>query len=152
MTLRSFSLATISALLVFAAIHRADDAAAPNGTLAVSVTSSNAAALDTLTSGSVSVTCLDGSLQTRVALSAAASGDAVNVSLPPGLYLVAWQSDPSPSQAQPTPVASTPRAVVVAPGGTSSVALRSVPRAGAGIALADAALSDAGATTRLALR
>jgi hypothetical protein len=123
MSIRSFLLSSVSALLVLAVGCSAPREAAQSGTLAVTVAAGTSRTSNGMREGSVSITGLDRPFDTRVALPSAGR-PSLELSLPPGLYGVQWKRQALSAPESDLPAESAVSLVVVAAGGTSSVVLR----------------------------
>ena len=119
MTTKTLSLTSFASLFVLALGFSLSTEQVPrDGHLRVSVNGPSGLERAELERGSLTINGVDGSFQTRVALTDAADGHAIQVALPPGVYGVQWNAAPQFEGEAPlvefsTPLSST-RLVVVA--------------------------------------
>jgi hypothetical protein len=154
MTTKTLSLTSFASLLVLALGFSLSNQQLPrDGHLRVSVDGPNGLERTEIERGSLTISGVDGSFQTRVALADAADGQAIQLALPAGVYGVQWNAGPQFEGETPlvefsTPLRST-RLVVVAAERVSALNVN-VPAASEGETFAANSIQGLGAA--LALR
>ncbi len=110
MTTKTFSLTSFAGLFALALGFSLSTEQSPrDGSLRVSINGSSGIERAELVRGSLTISGLDGSFQTRVGLTEAADGNAIQISLPAGVYGVQWHA------AEPFERSEAPRVEFVAP-------------------------------------